>query len=138
LKKQELIPFFKKLILLKVKFASSSVIATAVDYFLYLFLVGKFFSPVLSNIISASTGMLINFFLQKKYIFKLNRKLGHAFMLSVAVSMGGILLGTLFIYVLNKWLFFADHQYITKLLVTGTIFFYNFYLKRYSFEKKFL
>jgi putative flippase GtrA len=138
LKKQELIPFFKKLILLKVKFASSSVIATAVDYFLYLFLVGKFFSPVLSNIISASTGMLINFFLQKKYIFKLNRKLGHAFMLSIAVSMGGILLGTLFIYILNKWIFFSDHQYITKLLVTGTIFFYNFYLKRYSFEKKFL
>lgn len=135
---QRFIPFIKKLFLLKVKFASSSVVATVVDYFLYLLLVSRFFSPVVSNIISASTGMLINFYLQKKYIFELKRKVGHAFVMSVAVSLGGIILGSSFIYILNKWTFFADHQYITKLLVTGTIFFYNFYLKRFSFEKKFI
>lgn len=138
LKKQELISFFKKLLLLKAKFASSSAIATAVDYTLYLVLVNNLFSPVVSNIFSASTGMMINFFLQKRYIFQLNRKMSHAFIMSIGVSIGGIMLGTLFIYLLNKFTFFATHQYITKLLVTGIIFFYNFYFKRYSFEKKFI
>lgn len=132
------IKFLKDLLLLKVKFASSSVVATIADYGLYLTLVNNVFSPVISNIISAGTGMIINFALQKKFIFKLNRKVSHAFLLSMAVSLGGILLGTLFIYLLNLYPFFNDNQYITKLLVTGSIFFYNFYLKRFSFEKKFI
>jgi putative flippase GtrA len=138
LKKQKPILFLKKLFILKAKFASSSAVATVVDYTLYIVLVKNLFSPVVSHIISASTGMLINFFLQKRYIFQLNRKVSHAFIMSIGVSIGGILLGSLFIYLLNKIAFFADNQYITKLLVTGAIFFYNFYFKRYSFEKKFI
>jgi putative flippase GtrA len=121
-----------------VKFASSSLLATIADYGLYLTLVNNFFSPVVSNIISAGTGMIINFALQKKYIFQLNRKLSHAFIMSVGVSIGGIIIGTLFIYLLNKNTFFNEHQYVTKLIVTGLVFFYNFYLKRFSFEKKFI
>jgi len=124
--------------ILKVKFASSSLVATLTDYGLYLTLVNNVFNPVVSNIISSGTGMIINFALQKKYIFQLNRRLVHAFLLSVGVSIGGIALGTFFIYLLNLNDFFSEHQYITKLLVTGTIFFYNFYLKRYSFERRFL
>ncbi|NNF36587.1 MAG: GtrA family protein [Saprospiraceae bacterium] len=124
--------------LLKVKYASSSLIATLTDYGLYLTLVNNVFNPVISNIISSGTGMIINFALQKKYIFQLNRRLIHAFLLSVGVSIGGIALGTFFIYLLNLNTFFSEHQYITKLLVTGVIFFYNFYLKRYSFERRFL
>ena len=124
--------------LLKVKFASSSLIATLTDYGLYLTLVNNVFNPVISNIISAGTGMIVNFALQKKYIFQLNRKLSHAFLLSVAVSIVGIALSTFLIYLLNLNVFFSDNQYITKLLVTGVIFFYNFYLKRYSFERRFL
>lgn len=127
----------KKLFLLKFKFALTSSVATAVDYFLYLVLVNNFFTPVVSNIISASCGMLINFFLQKRYVFKLERHVMLVFIMSVTISIVGIFLSTSIIYLLNKWAFFQEHQYITKLIATGIVFFYNFYLKRFSFEKRF-
>lgn len=127
-----------ELFLMKFKYGLSSSIATAVDYGLYLYLVTYIFQPTISHLISAGTGMVINFIIQKRFIFDLNRKLHHAFLMSLAVSIGGIALGTLFIYLLNLLPFFAEHQFITKGLVTGVIFFYNFYLKRFAFEKKFL
>lgn len=131
------IAFLQELFLLKLKFASSSLIATTVDYVIYLGLVYNGIKPTTSHIVAAGTGMIINFILQKKYIFLLNRPLSWAFGMSVLVSLGGIALGTFFIYELSKIDFFSSHQYITKLIVTGTIFFYNFYLKRFSFENKF-
>lgn len=121
----------------KMKFAFSSSIATALDYFLYLLLVTYFLSPVPSNLISAGTGMLTNFFLQKRFIFELKRKVGMAFTLAIATSIIGIAISTLLIYLLNKYDFFQQHQYITKALVTGLVFFYNFYMKRFAFERRF-
>ena len=127
-----------KLLLLKVKFAMSSSIATAVDYILYQVLVKEFFSPVMSNIISASVGMLINFVLHKKYIFQLNRSTQMAFLLSALVSVGGISMSTSIIFMMNKVEILQSNQYIIKAIATGIVFFYNFYMKRFAFEKKFL
>lgn len=118
----------------KLKFASTSAIATFVDYTLYLFLVKTFFSPVYSHIISAGCGMLINFFLQKRFVFVLRRQIQWAFTLSIISSLIGIALGSVFIYWLNLVPFFKKYQFITKLVITGTIFFYNFYTKRFIFE----
>ena len=126
------------LFFIKLKFAVSSALATVVDYFLYILLVSYAFTPVISNLISASVGMVINFLIQKKYIFTLERKVGIIFLLSVAVSLGGVGLGTFLIYLLNKITFFNEYQFITKAVVTGVIFNYNFYLKRFAFEKRFL
>ena len=123
---------------MKFKYGLSSSLATAVDYGLYLYLVDRFFAPTTSHLISAGTGMIINFIIQKRFIFSLNRKLHHTFFLSLAVSIVGIGLGALFIYLLNLISFFQEHQFITKAIVTGTIFFYNFYLKRFAFEKRFI
>lgn len=128
----------KKLFLLKVRFAMTSSVATLIDYGLYIALVYTVFTPVPSNIISASCGMLVNFFLQKKFVFDLQRKVYHAFFMAIAVSLGGIALGTTIIWGLNHWPFFQVHQYVTKLCATGLVFFYNFYLKRYVFEKRFV
>jgi putative flippase GtrA len=82
--------------------------------------------------------MIVNFFLQKRFVFALQRKVHTAFILAIVVSLGGIALGTLIIWALNHWPFFQVHQYITKLCATGLVFFYNFYLKRFVFEKRFL
>ncbi len=128
----------KKLFLLKIKFASSSLVATIADYLIYLSLVNRVFIPEISQVISAGTGMLINFGLQKKYIFELNRKLRAAFLISVLTSIIGLAIGVGLISLLNKNPWLQEHQIVTKLMVTGTIFFYNFYLKRFAFEKKFL
>ena len=123
---------------LKFRFALTSAIATALDYGLYMVLVTWFFTPVISNIISYSIAVILNFTLQKRFIFTLERKVRTAFLLSVLVSLGGLLLSTGIIYALTQKAFFMEHQIITKLIATGLVFFYNFYLKRFVFEKRFI
>ena len=123
---------------MKVKFAMSSSVATLVDYVLYQVLVRYLFSPVVSNLVSATVGMVINFFLQKKYIFELKRSVNIAFIISLLVSVGGIGISTIIIHFLNKSEMLAGNQYIIKAIATGTVFFYNFYMKRFAFEKRFI
>ncbi len=127
-----------KLFFLKAKFAASGAVATSVDYFLYLFLEGRYLTPVYANIASYSCGMVVNFLMQKRFVFQLQGSSGRAFLLSALVSMGGLGLSTSIIYGLSQVPFFNERQYITKLIATGIVFFYNFYLKRYVFERKFI
>lgn len=128
---------FRKLFLLKAKFALSSLVATSVNIGIYMLLVNKVLPPVPSEIIAYSVAVVINFILQKRFVFDLRRKLSHAFWLSMLVSLGGLLLSTAIIYSLNLHPFFQQNQLITKLCAVGIVFFYNFYLKRYVFEKRF-
>lgn len=128
----------RSLFQMKMKFAMTGAVATTVDYVVYLVLVSRFFSPVVSNIISYSCGMVINFLLQKRFVFALQGSAYRAFALSLMVSMGGMALSTGIIYGLTQMAFFNQHQYITKLCATGVVFFYNFYLKRFVFERKFI
>ncbi|MCG8329080.1 MAG: GtrA family protein [Chitinophagales bacterium] len=128
----------KNLFLLKAKFAMTGAVATSVDYVLYLVLEKYFFSPVISNIISYSVGMVLNFIMQKRFVFTLEGSVSRAFLLSVVVSLGGMAISTGIIYGLSQVEFFDERQYITKLCATGIVFFYNFYLKRYVFERKFI
>ncbi len=128
---------FQKLFLLKAKFALSSLVATSVNIGLYMILVNKVLAPVPSEVIAYSVAVIINFILQKNFVFVLNRKLSHAFWMSMLVSVGGLLLSTGIIYSLNLLAFFQNNQLITKLCAVGIVFFYNFYFKRYVFEKRF-
>ncbi|NBC07539.1 MAG: hypothetical protein GVY26_10130 [Bacteroidetes bacterium] len=127
-----------KLFLLKAKFAASGAVATSIDYFLYLFLVWRSMAPVSANLISYSCGMVANFLMQKRFVFKLQGSSGRAFLLSALVSLGGLGLSTGIIYGLTQIPFFNEQQYVTKLVATGLVFFYNFYFKRYVFERKFI
>lgn len=126
-----------KLFLQQVKFAASGLVATVTDYVLYLLLVHSLFAPVPSNVISYSTAIVINFLLQKKFVFALQGSASRTFVMSVMVSMGGLLLTTSIIYGLTQISFYWDRQYLTKLVATVVVFFYNFYLKRYVFENCF-
>lgn len=126
------------LLKMKARFAMSGAVATSVDYVLYLLLANRVFSPVVSNIISYSCGMVLNFMMQKRFVFSLQGSAKRAFLLSVLVSLGGMALSTSIIYGLNTLAFFAKYQPVTKLCATGFVFFYNFYLKRYVFEHKFI
>lgn len=128
----------KELLRLKMRFALTSSVATSLDYVLYLVLEKWFFSPVVSNVISYSSAALLNFWMQKRFIFELNRKVGNVFLMTVGISMGGLVLSTLMIYLLNMIPFFQQYQFLTKLITTGLIFFYNFYLKRFAFERRFV
>lgn len=136
--KPELQQKIKNLLLLKFKFGLSGLVATAINYGLYLLLVNRFFEPVPANIIAYSTAVIVNFILQKRFVFESQGKVSTIFLRAMLVSVIGLAIDTSIIYFLNRIPFFSDHQAITKLISTGIVFFYNFYFKRYAFEKKFI
>jgi len=132
----KLIDYLKKLFLIKLRFAASGLVATGLDYALYMVLVTHFLEPVPANLISYTIAVVANFLMQKRFVFNLQGSASRAFLWSVAASAIGLLISTGIIYWLNLYPFFAERQYLTKILATGLIFFYNFYTKRFIFERR--
>lgn len=131
--------FLKDFLVPKFKFAITSGIATAADYGIYLVLTHLLLtSESISHAISYTVGMIINFFLQKRFIFLQKRKITYVFMLSIGFSMGGwVLSQAIFNGLIHSFSFFETYDLLAKIVVTGIIFFYNFYTKRFSFEKRY-
>ena len=82
--------------------------------------------------------MLINFLVQKTFVFELRRKLRTTFAISFITSLIGLSIGTGLIVLFNKLPLLHNNQYITKAIVIAIVFFYNFYMKRFAFEKRFV
>ena len=129
---------WKELVRLKAKFALTSGLATAVYYGLYLLLVYLGAVPVVANLIGYSSAVVVNFLLQRRYIFELQRRARTAFLYSIAVSVGGLALSTLLVWWLGHYSFFNSYEPLKVLTVSGLLFFYNFYGKRFSFERRFV
>ncbi|MEQ8706216.1 MAG: GtrA family protein [Phaeodactylibacter sp.] len=128
-----------QLVKMKAKFAMSGAVATSVDFLLYLWLVDyQDWTPVPANIVSYSCAVVLNFMMQKRFVFQLQGSARRAFLLSVLVSIVGLSINTGIVYALTRFAFFMEYQVLTKLIATGVVFFYNFYLKRYVFERKFI
>ncbi len=122
----------------KLKYGISSLIATSVDYLLFFLLV-MISSPSIIPLIQAfayACGVLTNFFLRKKFVFTLNRPIAVTFSLSITFSLIGMGLSTLAIYLLTKLPFFSEQLLLTKLIITVSLFIYNFYANRFAFEKR--
>ncbi|NJL75170.1 MAG: GtrA family protein [Saprospiraceae bacterium] len=128
---------WQKLLLLKSKFLLTSGLATAVDIGLYLLLLHQWgLQPVVAQSIAFPIAVLLNYLLQKWFIFEGNRKQHTIFILAMAVSGLGYFLSLLLVYGLNQVAVFQEHQLLLKVTEKGILFFYNFYLKRFAFEKK--
>ncbi|NND76833.1 MAG: GtrA family protein [Flavobacteriales bacterium] len=136
----------KAFLIPKIKFAGTSGIATAVDYALVFILlnimnitsnfefIGIDFK--LANAIGVSVGMITNFILQKKFVFDTNRNVFLVFFMTIGFSVAGFLLNQwLFDFLRDTIIFLSKHTFITKAFVTGFMFLFNFYTKRFSFEK---
>ncbi len=124
----------QQLPLAQAKFLTSSVIATGVDYALYLLLDWLWFDPVMAHTISYPIAVLVNFYLQKRFIFDLKRKVHSAFAISMLFSVIGWGLGVGMMAFLVNLPFLSDWPILAKIIVTGVLFFFNFYTKRYAFE----
>lgn len=131
-------PFLKRLFLLKLKYATASATATSVDYLLYFLLYSSGLPKTTANFISYPVGVVVNFLLQKKYIFSMTRRLRTTFALAMLVSAGGWAINATLFYFFMKIPLLETYHWFTKILVNAIIFFYNFYGKRYVFERKFL
>ncbi len=122
--------------LAQAKFLTSSIIATGVDYLLFLLLDWLWLTPVVAHSISYPIAVLVNFYLQKRFIFELNRKVHSAFVISMLFSVIGWGLGVGMMVVLVKLPVLCDWPILAKIIVTGVLFFFNFYTKRFAFEGK--
>ena len=115
-----------------VKFLTSSVVATGVDFLLYTALLFVF-TPIVAHFCSATTGMILNFILQRRFVFNVTRALKTSFLLSVLFSVGGIFLGAGIIYMLTKLALFAEYPLVAKIVAIGVVFFYNYETKKIAF-----
>lgn len=118
-----------------VKFLSTSLIATGVDFTLYSILL-FILPPVGAHFCSSTTGMVVNFILQKKFVFDLKRGLKTSFVLSLLFSVGGIFLGASIIYLLTLLTFFAQYPLVAKCVAIGVTFFYNYETKKIAFGER--
>ena len=117
------------------KFGASSVVATGADILLFTFVFTQFLPVFESEILSGFIGMLINFVLQKRFVFHLQRNQYLAFFMSVGFSLFGLFLGGFLIQSLVKIELLATYLILPKLILTGFKFFFNYYTKRWVFEK---
>jgi len=96
----------------------------------------KFLPVFESEILSGFIGMLVNFVLQKRFVFHLQRNQYMAFFMSVGFSLFGLFLGGFLIESLVKVELLATYLILPKLMVTGFKFIFNYFTKRWVFEKK--
>ena len=120
------------------KFATSSAVASVVDLVLFTFVLTKIFNLEIftAEIIAGFVGMVINFILQKRFVFYLQRNLYVAFSLSIGFSLIALFLGGFAIKYLVTIPIFSSYLIIPKVMVMGSKFFFNYLTKRWVFEKK--
>lgn len=78
-------------------------------------------------------GMVVNFVLQRRFVFNVTRGLKISFILSLLFSIGGIFLGAGIIYLLTELAFFIAYPLIAKIIAMGVVFFYNYETKKIAF-----
>jgi putative flippase GtrA len=93
--------FLRDFLFPKVKFGLTSTIATAIDHIIYLILI-KYLIESRAHFISYSIGMIINFLLQKRFVFMLKRRIYITFIISVLFSIFGLVDGTYLIHNFSK------------------------------------
>ena len=145
--------FFQKIFILfklKLKFAAVSLVATSFDFLFYSTFV-LLICPldgtaatrkemIVITAVSASLAVLINFFLQKRFVFDLQRKVSITFILALCLSSLVIVANIVIVAWLSKYAFFLQTEFyklLPKIIATVVIFFPNFYLRRFVFEKRF-
>lgn len=130
---RKMIPPF---ILEKIPFLLSGIVATGINFGMYLLLVDRFLPPGPATMIAYSSSVLVNFLLQRYFVFELRRSVQSAFALSMLVSAGGMLIDWLIVTGLHQFPYLGDQEWLIKGAATGIVFFYNFYAKRRVFEGK--
>lgn len=120
----------------KIPFAITGAIATGINGGVYLLLVDRVLPPGPATLIAYWSSVVLNFFMQRYFVFQLNRSLRSAFVLSMLVSIGGMGLDWLIVTGLHRFPLVGSTEWLIKGIAIFIVFFYNFYLKRRVFEGK--
>lgn len=141
----------KKTTILFAKFAVAGAMASVVNFIVFNVLIYLVFSldqadmtalesrwkTVFSDMAAYASGVLFNYALHKRYIFEQRRKPSTTFALYLFVSGIGMALSAGLTWLFVKITFFATYPYIMKIMTMGLVFIYNFFSKRFAFEKRF-
>ena len=112
-----------------IRFLTSSVIVTSSDYLIF-FLLLNYFGPALSNVCSYCVAICLSFYIQKRYVFDVSRRSHLAFGYVIVFSLVGTALSTTILVLLDCLL---SNVVIAKVIMTITMFFYNFHTKKIAF-----
>ena len=140
----------KKFLVLFGKFAVTGAMASVVNFAVFNLLFYWGFSleemdkastafqqkSVIADMIAYASGVSFNYVLHKRFIFEQKRSPSVTFILYILVSAGGIAISAGLTWIFVKMLFFAQHPPIMKITTMGLVFIYNFFSKRFAFEKR--
>jgi len=90
--------------------------------------------PSISHVISYSSGMVINFTLQKIFVFNQVHRTRNVIIIVTLFFVLGLIWSSVFVHFITQINFFMNKQPITKSIVIGMLFFYNYFTRRIAFE----
>lgn len=117
------------------KFAATSLLGTSLDFLSFTFIFRLLLPLFWAEIGAALIGMIVNFYMQKRFVFQLNRKVQTAFILSIAVSFILMFAGAFALTAFVSFEPFASFPLIAKVCVMGMKFVFNYFSKKWIFEK---
>ena len=112
-----------------IRYAIVSLIVTAVDYSTF------FFTYYITNTLTAqifayTVAILLSFKLHGSFVFGIYRKKNLALSAVIFFSLVGLLASYLILYL---FIFLIKNLIIAKMLLTVTMFIYNYYSKKYAY-----
>jgi putative flippase GtrA len=123
---------YKKIDNKQIRFFICSFFVTGIDYFIFFLLLDTL-GIVLSNFISYSFAIIISFYLQNKYVFSIGRSKNKAFIYVLIFSFIGVNLSSITLHLYSR---IFNNVVTAKILMTITMFFYNFNTKKLAFRDR--
>lgn len=120
----------------KIPFAITGLVATSVNFGMYMLLVNRFLPYLPATMIAYASGVVLNFILHRYFVFDLNRSVSKAFGLTLVTSGIGLTLDALIVSGLHRSNIYGEREWLIKGTAMGILFFYNYYSKKYAFEGK--
>jgi putative flippase GtrA len=110
------------------KFGVVGIIGVGIDFFITWLCKEKMcLNKYVSNAIGFSFAVINNFLLNRYWTFEANNQaFGEQFLKFVLIAIAGLAINSLFLFLIHRFL--QINFYVTKLLVIGLVFFWNFYM----------
>lgn len=115
-----------------IRYAIVSLFVTAVDYATFFFTY-LFTNVFLAQFIAYLIAILLSFKLHGNLVFGINRKTHVALTAVVFFSLIGLMVSYAMLYI---YIFLTKNVYMSKILLTLSMFIYNFYSKKFAYGDK--
>ncbi len=114
------------------KFLLLGVLSTLVDYILYSTLILQGIYYVIAIVVGYSAGLLVNYYIGRKFIFTAGHKLKsvkHEFLAVVVIAVLGALFTILIVKILSYSLFNMNPLF-SRIIAIIIVFFWNYFARK--------